>query len=509
MTGTGVGRIVDNVGALILRQIATWTLTTLLILFLPKYLGDSGFGQVTFATALVTMLLVVTNLGVGTYLVKRVAVGDDDGSDLLWNALAVRLVVSIVAFEVMLPVLQITTHGELRTLLQITGVTLIIMSLARTLEFAIQAIEKMRWLAVTEVANKAVTAVAGVTVLVLGYGVVAFGLVVLAGAAVSLLVDGVALLRFGLKRPHLDLSLMKTMVWGGIPFLSAGAITQVYQWMDVTSLQLLTRQAVVGWYGAALQLVTTLHFLPLVLVTALLPAMTRLHARRDSAGFANMARRGMALAFLAALPLGVGLSLMAHTVIRLLGYPDAFEQSVPVLVILAVTLPISGALMIMNMIVIAMDEQAEWVKLMAVALIVGFVLNFVLITGFDRWTNNGGIGAAVAALAAESFQIVLAAKLMPAGVLGRDLYSQCVRALVAVAVMAVVVLGGRDILHLPEYTLVAAGAVTYAAMLLASGGVQFSDFTSLARQWLNAKSQSETLERPELQVVTMLQPTER
>ena len=66
MSNGGIGRIIDNVGALILRQLATWTLTTVLILFLPRYLGDDGFGQVTFATALVTMLLVVTNLGVGT-----------------------------------------------------------------------------------------------------------------------------------------------------------------------------------------------------------------------------------------------------------------------------------------------------------------------------------------------------------------------------------------------------------------------------------------------------------
>ncbi|HEX5369140.1 MAG TPA: flippase [Dehalococcoidia bacterium] len=509
MRTTSIGRIIDNVGALILRQIATWSLTTVLILFLPKYLGDDGFGQVTFATALVTMLLVVTNLGVGTYLVKRVAVGSDEWSDLLWNALAVRLVVSIVAFELMLPVLQITTHGELRTLLQITGVTLIVLSLARTLDFMIQALEKMRWLAVTEVANKAVTAVAGVAVLLLGYGVVAFGLVVLAGAVVALAVDSIALLGFGLKRPRFDLSLMKVLVWGGVPFLSAGAITQVYQWMDVTSLQLLTRQAVVGWYGAALQLETTLHFLPFVLVTALLPAMTRLHARRDTVGFVNMARRGMALSFLAGLPLGIGLSLMARTVIRLLGYPDAFDQSVPVLVILAVTLPISGALMIMNMIVVAMDEQAEWVKLMAVALVAGLILNFTLITGFDRWTNNGAIGAAVAALLAESFQIVLAAKLMPAGVIGRELYSQCGRALVAVAMMAGVVLGGRNLLHLPEYTLIAAGAVTYASVLLAIGGVRLSELTSLARQWLSAKGNSETPERNEMPAAPRLQTTER
>ena len=68
--------------------------------------------------------------------------------------------------------------------------------------------------------------------------------------------------------------------------------------------------------------------------------------------------------------------------------------------------------------------------------------------------------------------------------------------MVAVAFMAGVVLGGRDLLHLPEYTLVAAGAVTYAAVLLATGGAS-SATTSLTSQWLSAKAQSETLERSE------------
>jgi O-antigen/teichoic acid export membrane protein len=200
---------------------------------------------------------------------------------------------------------------------------------------------------------------------------------------------------------------------------------------------------------------------------------------------------------------------MAHTVIRVLGYPDAFNQSVPVLVVLAVTLPVSGALMIMGMIVVAMDHQAQWVKLMAVSLLVGFALNFALILGFERWSNNGAIGAAVAALAAESFQLILAGRLMPAGVLGRGLYVQLSRALVAVTTMAAVVLMGRDLLDLPEYALVFGGAASYGGVLLLIGGVQVSELTGLARQWLSARAQSETLERADLGTATVLQTTER
>ena len=71
--------------------------------------------------------------------------------------------------------------------------TLIVASLQRGAEATIQGLEKMRWLSIAEIANKLVVTLVGIVVLLLGYRVVTFAAVVLAGASLALVIDVVAL----------------------------------------------------------------------------------------------------------------------------------------------------------------------------------------------------------------------------------------------------------------------------------------------------------------------------
>ena len=489
MTGTAVGRLIDNVGALILRQASTWSLTFVLILYLPRYLGDTGFGMVTFATALIPLLLIVTNLGVGTYLVKRIAVESEHWSDLFWNAVALRLLGTAVVLVFMLPIARFFFEGDLRGLLLITAATLAVMSLVRTQEYAIQGLEKMRWLAFAEIANKGIVAAVGIALLVSGYGVVTFGAVILLGAVAQMMVNMAPLLSLGLRAPTLRLSHVRELFVGGLPFFFAGAITNLYTMLDVAMLQALVAQEVVGWYGAAVQLFATLNFFPLILTTAMLPLMSRLYAER-SPRFVPMAARASAYTLMLSLPAGVGLAVSSHALIGLLGYPEAFDNSVPVLIILSLTLIPAGQLMMLYMVVTAMDRQAEWVRLIAVALAIGLLLNVILIPVMHHLTGNGGIGAAIATLAAETAQLGLAIRLMPEGLHNRSLALQSARAVGAVTVMALVVAGLQVFLDAPIFVFVPLGAATYGSGLLVSGAVSISDFRRLSQDWLATRSAS-------------------
>ena len=134
---------------------------------------------------------------------------------------------------------------------------------------------------------------------------------------------------------------------------------------------------------------------------------------------------------------------MAGDLIGLLGYPGEFDNSVPVLVIMAATLPLTGVLMVANTIVVAMDKQGSWVRIMAFALALNVVLNVGFIALFERTAGNGGIGVAAASLIAESVQLGLSLKLLPEGLFGRELLPQTARALAATAVMAGLVVAGQ------------------------------------------------------------------
>jgi O-antigen/teichoic acid export membrane protein len=159
-----------------------------------------------------------------------------------------------------------------------------------------------------------------------------------------------------------------------------------------------------------------------------------------------------------------------------------------VLIILSLTLIPSGQLMVLYMVITAMDRQADWVRLIAVALAFGIGLNLVLIPIFQHLTGNGGIGAAVASLAAEATQLVLATRLMPRGLYNRELRLQSQRAIVAVGVMAAMVVGLQVIFDASIFVFVPVGAVTYAAALLASGAVSVTDLQRLSQDWLSSRS---------------------
>ena len=489
MTGAAVGRLIDNVGALVLRQASTWSLTFVLILYLPRYLGDTRFGMVTFATAMMPLLLVVTNLGVGTFLVKRIAVEPAHWSSLLWNAIALRLVGTALVLAFLLPVVLLFFEGDLQGLLLITGATLTVMSIAKTLEFTIQGLEKMRWLAFAEIANKGIVAAVGIALLVSGYGVLTFGAVLLVGAIAQLVVNLVPLVSLGLRPPSLRFNEVWLLLLGGLPFFFAGVVNNLYTLTDVAMLQALVAQEVVGWYGAAMQLYATLNFFPLILTTAMLPVMSRLYAE-SSPQFVPMASRATGFAFMLSLPIGVGLAVSSHALIGLLGYPGDFDNSVPILIILSLTLIPAGQLMMLYMVVTAMDRQREWLRLIATSLAIGIVLNLISIPVTQSLFGNGGIGAAAATLAAETIQLGLALRLMPEGLHNRRLAMQSARAIFAVAVMATIVIGLQVFLGAPIYLFVPVGAATYGVTLLVTGAISIRELRRLLQDWLSSRSVS-------------------
>jgi O-antigen/teichoic acid export membrane protein len=486
--------VIDNVGALVLRQLVTWCLATALVVFLPRYLGDEGFGKTTFVIGLMTALLVVTNLGTNTFIVKRISVDAGAWSPLFWNACVVRLAVALPITALALVTLPAAgVEPEMRALLLITSATLVVASLEKSAEAAVQGLEQMRWLSLAEIANKAVVTVAGIAVLLAGYSVVTFGAVILGGWLASLAVVMFALVRLGLQRPRVSAPGCRLLVLGGLPFLISSAISQAYQWTDVAVLQTLTRAAVVGWYGVALQLYATLNFLPLILATALLPPLSRLFHAGDRDAFLKLSRQGLVFVLLISLPMAAGLALVAGDLIAFLSYPPEFDRSVPVLAVLALSLPLTGALMVTSTTMFAMDRQAQWVKVMAVSLALNVVLNAVLIEALDRGGGNGAIGAAAASAIAEAFQLALGARLLPEGLLDRDVIGQTLRSLAATGAMALVVVAAQSAgLHL--LVTVALGAATYGAGLLLLGALRTGDVAALLRAWSATRSPAVSIE---------------
>lgn len=484
--------VVDNIVALLLRQVLTWTLTAILmVFFLPRYLGDEGLGKIVFAIALTTMLLVLTNMGTATFTVKQLALDRSRVSELLWNAYGIRLLSGLLIAATLISVVHfLALEPDAKAVLYIASATMIVMGLDKAQVAAIQGLENMRWIAAAEVANKAAVMVLGIAVLVAGHGVVTYALVLLIGASVSFLVNGSYLGLHYLRWPKFSFSTATLLLVGGLPFFVTGALGQIYLWADIVVVRIMTRDEVVGWLGAATQLYTTMNVVPLVIVTAMLPALTRFHAH-DSATMRIAAQRSVQAVLITGIPLAMALMLLSGDVIHFLRYPSEFSHSVPLLSLLAIGMPVTGTLMIVGTIVIAANRQKQWAIAMFLTTALSLILDPGLVWLFDRLYGNGAIGAVVTTVIAEAFMISIGLRLMPEGLLERSMFGILVRALGASLAM-VAVMGAAKALLDPGLVLLAlVGAPVYCVALLASGGVTLEDLKILAASILRRERAAE------------------
>jgi O-antigen/teichoic acid export membrane protein len=476
--------VVDNVVALLMRQLLTWTLTAvLMVFFLPRYLGDDGLGKVTFAVSLITMLLVLTNLGTATFTVKQVALDRARVSDLLWNTYAIRALTAVPIAAVVVSVTRLVPlESDAKAVLYLASATMIVMALDKAQVAAIQGLEKMRWIGAAEVANKATVMALGITVLVMGHGVVAYATVLLAGAAMSFAVNGSYLVWRYLRWPRFSRAVVRQLLVGGFPFVITGTLGQIYIWMDVFVVRIMTRDEVVGWLGAATQLYATFNVVPLVIATAILPALTRFHVE-DTEAMGTAVRRSIQAVLVTGMPLALALMLLSGDIIHFLHYPQEFNHSVPLLALLAVNVPVTGALMVLGTVVIAANQQKRWAFAMFVTTALTALLDPALVLTFDRWVGNGAIGAVTTTVVSEMVMINLGLRLVPKGLIDRSVVTMLLRALSAALVMVGVMGAAKLLLEPGLVPLVLIGGPTYGLALLANGGVTIGELrllTSLA-----------------------------
>jgi len=477
-----LAKVADNVVALLVRQVLTWSLTAvLMVFFLPRLLGDAGLGKITFAIAVITILLVVTNLGTATFTVKQVALDRRRVSDILWHAYALRLVMGLLAGAVILLATRLSgLDNNSKWVLSIASLTLVVMGLDAAQIAALQGLENMRRIAMAEVAGKATLLALGVAVLETGHGVVGYALAMLCGALVGFLVNFSYLARRHLRRPSMSPATARYLIVGGLPFLMTGAVTQFYTWSGALMLRFLTSDAVVGWYGAANQLHSTLGFVPLVIVTALLPALTRFYVH-DKATMRVAVEKGMLAVLTTGVPLAAGLTVLSGELIGFLRYPPEFSHSVPLLAIMALTLPVTGSLMLIGTVVIAANKQKEWAITVAITAAASLAMDIPLVLFFDHSYGNGALGVALGAVLSEALMITLGVRLMPEGIMGRSVLIGLVRCLVASGAM-VAALAGVKLLRDPGFVpLVMVGVAVYFVALLAVRGITVAEVKFLLR----------------------------
>jgi O-antigen/teichoic acid export membrane protein len=457
LEGSRVGR---NFTALASGQLITWSMTLLWTIVVPRALGPTGMGLIVTALAVTGVFSILLGLGTRNYLVREIVIEPAAASRLVGTGLVLRLVLAPLFALAIVVYARFADYGPDGTLvLYLAAVAAILTLLAEPMQAGFQAIERMKYLAYSDVINKSSQGLLGVVLVLVGFGAIG-----LTASSVLVAVVVLGLDAYWLSA-HFRIDLRTTvrqlgeMARQSVAYWAFGVFFMVYLWIDSMMLSLMTGPEVVGWYGVPTKLFQTLMFLPVLLSTAWLPRLVAAFGSGVEMLRAE-ARRPLELVVVLSAPICAATAILAGPLINLL-YGSRYEESVPVMVILGLCIPPMYINIMLNQVLVAAKRQVVWTWVMVGATIINPLLNLVLIPATQTRYANGAIGAAVSLLITEGLIVMAGLVIVGHHVFDRRAVRRCTLAVAASIAMWAVAYATRSLGTLQS---LAAAALTFIVL---------------------------------------------
>jgi len=468
---------IQSVVTLGAAQVASWVGSAVLIVMLPRYLGDVGLGKLSFALVLTTLLGLGASLGTEVYVAREIARDESRAPGLIAAALGVRIPLGVLIALVTAVGAHYLADDQVTRRTVYVLCFAIVLGAADLTSGALQGLHRMRALAAVGVVSKLMLAAVVAGLLMTGAGPAVAAVAWLVGSAAGMVVGYTALLRALKPSFRVDWRLSRQVVLGSFPNFLWQAALIVYGQVDTVLLSFLATDAVIGWYGVAYRIVTLPTFWAVIVTTVAFPALSA--AARDRVQFSAIARRSVQVVLLVSVPVAVGAMLLPDKLTRFLGYPPSFDNSWIPIILLAPHIPIVGLDMVIGYALNACGRQRAWSITAVSAAVLNPAVNLLAIPYTQAHFGNGAIGAAAVTTLTEVFLMVVGLWLLPRGTLGRSTAIDVLKVLCAALAMTIAVLILRR--HsLPA--LAALGAVVYLAACVTTGAITRDDIDQVLRQ---------------------------
>ena len=439
---------------------------------IARELGGEQFGDFIFSMSFATLFLIVAGLGLQEMVGREIAKDRRRADDLVWNAIALRVLTLIALLVVMTGVVTVQGRSlEIAAAMLIVCVGIGFEDQAGTVYAVFNGCERQQYVAFTLIVNRVSTALMGIGAALAGAGVVTIAILFTAGSGLGLATAYWLMQRYVL-RPRMSIQprAWRRLLRASAPLAVPGILGTLSFRASVVLLGLVSvGSADVGEFGAAYRLIEAAMFVPAAFNAAALAWFSREAEIRR--GFEMAIKTVLTLM----LPIGLGLALFAEPLIDTL-YGSGYAGAVTPLRLLGAMAVLWGINTTVVIVLVSRGRPGVYTFPALLALVPNAVLALVLIPG------HGADGAAIAALAGAAVLVTLAlprtARLVGAGgyvrMLGAPLAGGAAMALCAAALSG-----------LPWIPAAIGSVVVYAAAFLGVEKVfspgDFAFYSSVAR----------------------------
>ncbi len=460
------GRLKKNTYWVSLGQFFQMALALAVVPVATRYLGDEKFGVYSLAGALMYFVFLLNDLGLNTYFTREVARDLETAPRWFANALSLKLI-TVVLSALFLPAIWLipSLSGEARWAIVIFCGYGVLSSFFQ-LSFALfRAHERMGYETLILAGEKIITSGIGIALLVMGYGLQAFCSVFVIGGTLSLALSLVIIhKKFFPIRFHFDRQFAREVLLKALPFGLSMFLVTVYDRVGILMLTAMTSPEEVGWYAAAYKLLSLTNLVPMILVTALFPALSR-EAALGSDEAARIFTKGLKYLVFLALPMIAGATLLAEELVVFMFGAD-FKNAAPALQILSWVSGILFLNIFLATLLTAANHQKKLLVVQIAGLLANLGLNYVLISKYSI------AGSALASVITEGLILIFCLLFALIRVTRLLEFSFIPKAMLATAGMVVFCRFARDY----NFLLVLAGATAvYFALLYALKGFRFNE----------------------------------
>jgi O-antigen/teichoic acid export membrane protein len=435
-----------------------------------RYLGPGPYGQLIIAVVFIGTWASLTDLGIGTVIVRRVTTGRGELQRLVRmnSGLSLMYCVPLVALAVASG-LFIYHDSDVRKMLVVLSAQLLMMTMTTRFEPVFMVSVRFYAVAVSDIASR-LACLAAVSCLVAARAdIIWFAVAQLISPTLTLLIQGTAAARHISLRPIFSWKETADLLRETLPQMGVAVLAILYLRADGVILSLVNSHAEVGVYGLSYLVAFNTAIVATFFLKATLSTETELFSR-DVVAFAGFVRRCVELMWFAAAPVAVVGALLAGPLIRFFGDQAFVGRGKPTLALLCIAAAIRIVSATLSQGLFACHRQRLLLRLSFAQVGLNVLFNLALDGSF------GAVGAGAAVVCTELFGLVTASWCLKRECDYRTPVMFLLRLLVPIAASAVVAL---LLCHQHVAISCTTAGAAYLAASMAFGPVKWSTLAAL------------------------------
>ncbi len=459
--------IFKNTSWLSISQIITSICAFLWTIIIARYLGVSDYGIVSFAISFTSLIGIIMDLGISTYITREIAKHKKLVNKYFNNIFLFKLILAALLFFISGLLLYLLGYPQLTIVVTlIFTIELIFMSMLSFLNGVFQAFEQVKYQAIGGILNSSFLLIGILITIGFDLGIIAIALAYTIAYSIFFLYMLTSYIRkFSFPKFELDKRFIKEVLIGSIPFGLTNFFYTIYFSIDIVMLSYLTGDYATGLYKSAYNIINVFTTFFVVYQGVIFPVMSKFFAERKDL-LKSSYELSVKYLLLIIIPISVGVFFYARPLVDLI-YSNQYSLATTPVQILIWTVSflfINGAASIL---LNAIDKEKTVTKVYIIAALFNVALNFILIPhmSYD--------GAAIATVASEILITVLTVYYIFKTSYKPDfgLLKNVIKLLVCGIILAIVL----NYIHVSLWLAIPIGLVVYLISLIITRSIDDTD----------------------------------